>query len=153
MSKERTEMMSFRLTPVEKENLSNKAAEAHLSMSQYLIKLSEQKKIIVADELPELIRQIVKIGTNVNQIALVANTHKSVSSSQIQLLDNDLNEVQRLLRKLIDSIKGSDDDSIVTDRKTSSQELEAIKLNQILMQQSINKIMAAVGIADNETEG
>ena len=153
MSKERTEMMSFRLTPVEKENLSNKAAEAHLSMSQYLIKLSEQKKIIVADELPELIRQIVKIGTNVNQIALVANTHKSVSSSQIQLLDNDLNEVQRLLRKLIDSIKGSDDDSIVTDRKTSSQELEAIKLNQIYMQQSINKIMAAVGIADNETEG
>ena len=153
MSKERTEMMSFRLTPVEKENLSNKAAEAHLSMSQYLIKLSEQKKIIVADELPELIRQIVKIGTNVNQIALVANTHKSVSSSQIQLLDNDLNEVQRLLRKLIDSIKGSDDDSIVTDRKTSSQELEAIKLNQIQMQQSINKIMAAVGIADNETEG
>ena len=153
MSKERTEMMSFRLTPVEKENLSNKAAEAHLSMSQYLIKLSEQKKIIVADELPELIRQIVKIGTNVNQIALVANTHKSVSSSQIQLLDNDLNEVQRLLRKLIDSIKGSEDDSIVTDRKTSSQELEAIKLNQIQMQQSINKIMAAVGIADNETEG
>lgn len=153
MPKEKTERMEIRLTPLEKENLSRKAAEAHLPISKYIIKLSEQGKIVVADELPEFARQVTKIGTNVNQIALVANTHKSVSSSQIQMIDDSLNEVQRLIRQLIISIKGKDDNTIITDKRTSSDELEIIKQNQIKMQRSIKLIMAAVGITDNETEG
>ena len=72
--------------------------------------LSEQKKIVVIDDVPELVRQIVKIGTNVNQVALVANTHKSVSLQQIESLNDNLIEIQRLLGKLIDTIKNTDDE-------------------------------------------
>lgn len=113
MAKIKTERMEIRLTPLEKEKLLAKAAEARMNMSQYLLALSEQKKIIVADDLPELCRQIIRIGTNVNQIAMVANTHKSVSVNQIDIVNKNLIEIQNLLGKLIDTIKNSNDEITV----------------------------------------
>ena len=110
MGRTKTTHITMRLTPAEKEKLSSKAAEARMSMSQYLLALSEQKKIIVVDELPELVRQIIKIGTNVNQIAMVANTHKSVSSKQIETVESQLSDIQNLLGNLIDVIKNSKDE-------------------------------------------
>ncbi|MBQ6946070.1 MAG: plasmid mobilization relaxosome protein MobC [Ruminococcus sp.] len=110
MTRLKTERVSLRFSHSEKEKLSSKAAEARMSMSQYLLALSEQKKIIVVDELPELIRQIIKIGTNVNQIAMVANTHKSVSQKQIETVESQLSDIQNLLGNLIDVIKNSKDE-------------------------------------------
>lgn len=110
MGRTKTTHITMRLTPLEKEKLSEKAAEARMSMSQYLLALSEQKKIIVVDELPELVRQVIKIGTNVNQIAMVANTHKSVSQKQIEAVENQLSDIQNLLGNLIDVIKNSKDE-------------------------------------------
>ena len=106
----KTERMELRLTPAEKENLAARAAEARMNMSQYLLALSEQKKIIIADGLPELCRQLIKIGTNVNQIALVANTHKTVSEKQMQTVNDNLVNIQLLLGKLIDTIQNSKDE-------------------------------------------
>lgn len=110
MPRIKTEQVALRLTPAEKEKLSVQAAEARMSMSQYLLALSEQKKIIIADGLPELCRQIIKIGTNVNQIALVANTHKTVSEKQLQTVNDNLVNIQLLLGKLIDTIQNSKDE-------------------------------------------
>lgn len=110
MTRLKTERVSLRFSHSEKEKLSSKAAEARMSMSQYLLALSEQKKIIVVDELPELVRQVIKIGTNVNQIAMVANTHKSVSAKQIETVENQLSDIQNLLGNLIDVIKNSKDE-------------------------------------------
>ena len=90
MPRQKDERVHLRMTKEQKENLALKAAEARLSMSQYLLALSEQKKIIIADGLPELCRQIIKIGTNVNQIALVANTHKTVSEKQLETVNDNL---------------------------------------------------------------
>lgn len=106
----KTERVSLRFSHLEKEKLLEKATEARMNMSQYLLALSEQKKIIVVDELPELVRQIIKIGTNVNQIAMVANTHKSVSSKQIETVENQLSDIQNLIGNLIDIIKNSKDE-------------------------------------------
>ena len=78
-------------------------------MSKYILALSEQKKIYVIDGLPELIVQIIKIGTNVNQVAFVANMYKSVSSEQIAMLRKELNEVEQLLKKLIITVAKSKD--------------------------------------------
>ena len=110
MAKVRTERFELRLTPLEKEKLMSQAAEARMSMTQYILALSEQKKIVVADGLPELCTQIIKLGTNVNQIALVANTHKTVSQKQIDIVNENLIKVQTMLGKLIDTIKNSDDE-------------------------------------------
>ena len=110
MPRQKDERVHLRMTKEQKENLTAKAAEARLSVSQYLLALSEQKKIIIADGLPELCRQIMKIGTNVNQIALVANTHKSVSEKQLDTVNENLVNVKDLLIKLIDTIQNSKDE-------------------------------------------
>ena len=112
MPRQKDERLHIRLSAEEKENLSAKAAEARLSIAQYIVALSEQKKIIVAEGLPELCVQLIKIGTNVNQIALVANTHHTVSEKQIESVNNNLTKIQDLLSKLIDTIQNSDDDEI-----------------------------------------
>ena len=66
MSRSKDTRVCLRMTHLEKEKLISKSEEARMNMSQYILALSEQKKIIVADGLPELCRQIIKIGTNVN---------------------------------------------------------------------------------------
>ena len=110
MPRIKTADMHLRLTPAEKENLTAKAAEARLSVSQYLLALSEQKKIYIVDGVSEVCRQIMKIGTNVNQIALVANTHKSVSEKQLEAVNDNLSSVKDILIKLIDTIQNSEDE-------------------------------------------
>jgi len=110
MPRNKIAQVHLRYTPEEKERLEERAAEARLSMSQYMLALSEQKKIIIADGLPELCRQIIKIGTNVNQIALVANTHKTVSEKQLETVNDNLVNIQLLLGKLIDTIQNSKDE-------------------------------------------
>lgn len=110
MARKKTSEVHIRLTPSEKEKLSTQAAEARMSMSQYLLALSEQKRIVVADELPEVCVQLIKIGTNVNQIAHVANTYHTVSAKDIESVNRNLAKVQELLSKLIATIKNSDDE-------------------------------------------
>lgn len=109
MGRNKTLQVALRLTPSEKEKLQTQAAAARMNMSQYLLALSEQKKIIVADGLPELCRQIIAIGTNVNQIARVANQTKNVSGKQLDLVNENLIHIQDLLGSLIDTIKDSKD--------------------------------------------
>ncbi len=113
MARTKTIQVALRLTPMEKEKLQEQAKAARMNMSEYLLALSEQKKIIVADELPEVCRQLIGIGTNVNQIARVANQTKSVSEKQLDLVNENLIRVQELLGSLIDTIKNSSDKIVV----------------------------------------
>ncbi len=109
MARTKDKRVTLRLTQSEKEELESRAAEARMNMSQYLLALSEQKKIIVADGLPELCRQIIKIGTNVNQITMIANRNKTVSEKQLDLVNQNLIQIQTLIGKLIDTIQNSED--------------------------------------------
>lgn len=110
MARTKDVRVTLRLSQMEKEKLAAQAAEARMNMSQYLLALSEQKKIIIADGLPELCRQIIKIGTNVNQIAMVANSNKSVSEKQLDIVNMNLIQIQNLLGNLINTIQNSKDD-------------------------------------------
>ena len=149
MPREKVAEVHIRLSPSEKENVISRAAEAHMNLNEYILHLSEQKRIVVADELPNLINQIVKIGTNVNQVALVANTYKTVSAQQIEELENELRSVRRLLTHIIDIVNGTDDDSL----DVSSVQLDTLNKNQIETQRLIRKVLAAVGVSAEEIEG
>lgn len=110
MSRIRTERIEIRVTPDEKEKLRGDAEKSRMNMSNYILRLSEQKKIYAVDGIPELIKQIIRIGTNVNQIVMVANTNKSVSEKQIETVNFNLTKIQKLLADMIEVIKNSDDE-------------------------------------------
>ena len=72
--KRKTARFELRMTPSERENLIAKANEAHLTVSQYIIRLSAEKKIATTETIPALIYEIRKIGVNINQIAHIGNS-------------------------------------------------------------------------------
>ena len=97
----------LRVTEDEKYQLKIKADIAHMSISEYIITLSENKKIYTVDQLPKLIFEISKIGTNVNQVVHGINYEHRVSGSDIKVLQDKLTEVQDLLLKLVNELTDS----------------------------------------------
>lgn len=99
----------LRVTEDEKYQLKLKADIAHMSISEYIITLSENKKIYTVDQLPKLIFEISKIGTNINQIVHSTNYERRVSQSDIEALQNRLTKIQDILLKLIDELSNSEE--------------------------------------------
>ena len=74
MPKTKLARIDLRMTPEEKENLKRKAAEAHMTVSKYILHLSQTKRIILKDDIAELTVEISRIGNNINQIAHVGRS-------------------------------------------------------------------------------
>lgn len=101
--------LHFRLTQSELKTLQKKAKQAHMSISSYIIALSENKKITVAENIPELLLEITRIGTNINQIAHIGNSQKYVSKQQLDEIVNLLEDVKSLMQKILSEIYNEDE--------------------------------------------
>ena len=92
MSQERkTERLDLRLTPSDKQKASHNANLLGISMNEYIVRCIRLKRIVICENLPELIHHLGKIGTNINQIAAVANTNEYVSVNNVE-------EVKKLMQ-------------------------------------------------------
>ncbi len=100
-SREKTERFELRMTITEKEKLLAKAKEANMNMSQYIIALSENKKIVVAENIPQLLVEITRIGTNINQIAHVCNSQKYVQTEQLTEINRLMQDVKSAMNKIL----------------------------------------------------
>ena len=70
--------------------------------------VSKQKAEAVLKQLG--IPMSVAMDMYLNQIALVANTHKTVSEKQLEVVNQNLASVHDLLGKFIDTIRNSKDE-------------------------------------------
>jgi hypothetical protein len=107
MPRTKTEQVSLRFSTEEKNALKEKCTLARMSMSEYILTLSKKTKIIVPVKLPHLLLEITRIGTNINQVAAVANSKGSVNEFQIRMLIESLNEVKQLLGKVLNEFYGN----------------------------------------------
>lgn len=113
MNKEnKTEQLLIRITPTEKKNIQAKASTAHMSVSGYIVKLSEDKKIVVAEKIPQLLYEFAKIGTNINQVAKIANTQKFVNNELLATVDEKMDELKTLLQKILAELYNDDEHNI-----------------------------------------
>ena len=67
---------SIRIAAQDLETIRRKAAQAHISQSDYVISCCLGKKIIILDGLKEVLQQQKAIGNNLNQLAVLANMGK-----------------------------------------------------------------------------
>ena len=74
MKKDR--QFSIRISSQNLETIRRKAAQAHMSQSDYVISCCLGKKIIILDGLREVLRQQKAIGNNLNQLTVLANMGK-----------------------------------------------------------------------------
>lgn len=71
----KTERIELRVTPEEKMNIALKSKKANQTISEFLIKSSSENKIIVINDLPEMITELRRIGNNINQLTRLANSN------------------------------------------------------------------------------
>lgn len=94
----RTRKMTFRLTEEEYGKIKKKVEEAGISQQQFLLKTALEKEIIHIKEYQELIFQIKKIGTNINQIARKANETGHISESDISAVKGGIEQIWQSLK-------------------------------------------------------
>ena len=127
----KTESYLLHLTPTEKKQLKEKAEQSKLSISKYLIALSENKKIVSVEKLPDLFLEITRIGVNINQIAHVANAQKYVNTRQIYEIQNLLKEVDKHMMEIIKALDNYDEDDVRTlDKKMRTLESDMLAMEQ-----------------------
>ena len=114
MPKTKLARIDLRMTPEEKENLKSKAAEAHMTVSKYIIHLSQTKRIILKDDIAELTVEISRIGNNINQIAHIGNTQKYVYKAQLNDVMKHLQEIEELQKKILIAMFSDEEHTLIT---------------------------------------
>ena len=90
---------SIRIAAQDLETIRRKAAQAHMSQSDYVISCCLGKKIIILDGLKEVLRQQKAIGNNLNQLAVLANMGK-VQFSNLDSAVQEFAKINTALREL-----------------------------------------------------
>ena len=112
MATEKNARLEIRLSPTEKEKILTKAEQAHMTVSGYIIALSENKKITVAENIPQLLLEITRIGTNINQIAHIGNSQRFVYREQLEEVIRLMNDVKSDMQKILSEIYNQDEHTL-----------------------------------------
>lgn len=123
----KTERIYFRVSKEEKSILSKRAKSAKLSLSKYILALSEKKKIIDPEPIVRLIIEMNRIGNNINQIAKVANTNKTISQNQIDILQKQMEYLKRKTDLALSMTLEKEKDIIPPSPDTIRYQLDEIK--------------------------
>ena len=74
-NRKRNQTISIRLTPAEKKEITAKAKQAKMTLTDYLIECSRNTNITVTN-LSEVLVELKRIGNNINQIARKINSKR-----------------------------------------------------------------------------
>jgi hypothetical protein len=97
----------FRLSPHDRIEVVSKARRAKISVSDFCRKAVLEKQVRYIEGLPELVFELNKIGTNINQIAASANKGRDISKA-IPAMQIQLSEVLYKIQNTIGGDKYSD---------------------------------------------
>jgi len=88
-------VMKFRATEEEAAEIRRKAAAAGMNVSRFLRTSAVKSQVVLYNtaDLYGLRSDLRRIGNNINQIAMVANSNKSVYLSDVRELRKQLNEM------------------------------------------------------------
>ena len=93
----RTVIMKFRATEEEAAEIRRKAAAAGMNVSRFLRTSAVNSQVVLYNtaDIYGLRSDLRRIGNNINQIAMVANSNRSVYLSDVRELRKQLNEMNR----------------------------------------------------------
>lgn len=69
----KSERFNIRMTTQEKAAIITKAKRAGRTTSEFMIQTALNRKIIVIDGLPEMVRELKALGRNLNQLTVLCN--------------------------------------------------------------------------------
>ena len=93
----KNKQFSIRISSQDLETIRQKAAQAHMSQSDYVTACCLGKRIVILNGLKEVLQQQKAIGNNLNQLAVLANMGKV----QFANLDAAAREFAKLLLSVV----------------------------------------------------
>ena len=90
---------SIRIAAQDLETIRRKAAQAHMSQSDYVTACCLRKQIVILDGLKEVLRQQKAIGNNLNQLTVLANMGK-VQFANLDSAEQEFSKINTSLREL-----------------------------------------------------
>ena len=95
----KNKQFSIRISSQDLETICQKAAQAHMSQSDYVIACCLGKRIVIMDGLKDVLRQQKAIGNNLNQLAVLANMGK-VQFANLDSAAQEFSKINIALREL-----------------------------------------------------
>ena len=95
----KNKQFSIRISSQDLETIRQKAAQAHMSQSDYVIACCLGKRIVIMDGLKDVLRQQKAIGNNLNQLAVLANMGK-VQFANLDSAAQEFSKINIALREL-----------------------------------------------------
>ena len=126
MPKTKLSRVEVRMTPKEKEYLKNKAEEAHMTVSKYIVYLSETKSVILKDDIAKLTVEITRIGSDINDIAYIGNYQKYINRTQLEIVSKYLQQIIELQKKILAAMFSEEDHSIISVEKKIEKLIKSI---------------------------
>ena len=90
---------SIRISSQDLEIIRRKAAQAHMTQSDYVTACCLEKRIVILDGLKEVLRQQKATGNNLNQLAVLANMGK-VQFASLDSAAQEFAKINTALREL-----------------------------------------------------
>ena len=107
----KNKQFSIRISAQDLETIRQKAVQAHMSQSDYVISCCLGKKIVILDGLKEVLRQQKAIGNNLNQLTVLANMGK-VQFANLDSAVHEFSKINTALRKMQEGGAGKSQSSI-----------------------------------------
>ena len=92
----KSKRFNFRVTDAMDALIRKKAADAGMSITDYIILCAIDKKVINYDGLRELITQVKKLGNNVNQL-LILSRQGRINTVNLTATQKELKKIYELL--------------------------------------------------------
>ncbi len=95
----KNKQFSIRISEQDLETIRRKAAQAHMSQSDYVTACCLGKRIVILDGLREVLRQQKAIGNNLNQLTVLANMGK-VQFANLDSAAHEFAKINTALREM-----------------------------------------------------
>ena len=102
---------SIRISEQDLETIRRKAAQAHMSQSDYVTACCLGKRIVILDGLKEVLRQQKAIGNNLNQLAVLSNMGK-VQFANLDAAAREFTKINVTLREIQEGVSRKSQSSI-----------------------------------------
>ena len=86
-NRKRDKTLTVRLTESEKALIEKKAKRANMNLTEYIIAVSKKSKINVAEDTKQQLVELIRMGNNINQIAMKINSGAISSYNFAEVID------------------------------------------------------------------
>jgi uncharacterized protein (DUF1778 family) len=122
----KTTNIILRVTEEDKKYIKEQAALVNMNVSQFILTTAYNKKIVVNNNIPELLLGMTRIGTNINQIAHLCNSQKSVNNNLLDSVLKKQKELEKLMKKILSDICSDEEHTIDSLKKKIDKLTERI---------------------------